>query len=126
MPKRRAVMRIVADIKDITEVLNNASDYDPKDVKFNKHGYDKFDGNFNAVTMLAEERNNYWGLMVDYAPGSRVYSWALFPTARSGRPSGRMISGEGAASRIAEQVSSSLQGAALEFTMARSLRSSHC
>jgi hypothetical protein len=62
-------LRIVADIKDITEVLNNASDYDPKDVKFNKQGYDKFDGNFNAVTMLAEERNNYWGLMVDYAPG---------------------------------------------------------
>ena len=46
--------------KDITEVLNNASDYDPKDVKFNKQGYDKFDGTFNAVTMLAEERNNYW------------------------------------------------------------------
>jgi hypothetical protein len=95
---------IVADIKDITEVVNNASDYDPKDVKFNKQGYDKFNGKFNAMTMLAEERNNYWGLMVDYAPGSRAYSWALFPTARSGRPSGRMISGEGAAFQIAEQV----------------------
>ena len=30
----------VADIKDITEVLNNASDYDPKDVKFNKQEFD--------------------------------------------------------------------------------------
>jgi hypothetical protein len=67
-------------------------------------GYDKFDGKFNAVAMQAEERNDYWGLMVDYAPGSKVYSWALFPTARSGRPNGRMISGEGAASQIAEQV----------------------
>jgi len=54
---------IVADIKDIAEVLNNASDYDPKDVKFNKQSYDKFNGNFNAVTMLAEEQNNYWELM---------------------------------------------------------------
>ena len=140
-------LRSIADIKDITEVLNNASDYDPEDVKFNKQefdgisecksvkdprelgrrledsimdqfavntrcggvaayieGYDKFDGKFNAVAMQAEERNDYWGLMVDYAPGSKVYSWALFPTARSGRPNGRMISGEGAASQIAEQV----------------------
>ena len=121
-------LRSIADIKDITEVLNNASDYDPEDVKFNKQefdgmsecksvkdprelgrrledsimdqfavntrcggvaayieGYDKFDGKFNAVAMQAEERNDYWGLMVDYAPGSQVYSWALFPTARSGR-----------------------------------------
>ena len=54
--------------------------------------------------MQAEERNDYWDLMVDYAPGSQVYSWALFPTARSGRPNGRMISGEGAAFQIAEQV----------------------
>jgi hypothetical protein len=37
-------LRIVADIKDITAVLNNASDYGPKDVKFNKQGCDKFDG----------------------------------------------------------------------------------
>jgi hypothetical protein len=101
MPKRRAVSpSIVADLKDIAEVLNNAADYDPKDVKFNKQGYGKFNGKFNAVTMLAED----WGLMVDYAPGSRAYSWAQFPTARSGRPSGRMISGEGAAFQIAEQV----------------------
>ena len=140
-------LRSIADIKDITEVLNNASDYDPEDVKFNKQefdgisecksvkdprelgrrledsimdqfavntrcggvaayieGYDKFDGKFNAVAMQAEERNDYWDLMVEYAPGSQVYSWALFPTARSGRPNGRMISGEGAASQIAEQV----------------------
>ena len=33
---------IVADLKDIAEVLNNAADYDPKDVKFNKQGYGKF------------------------------------------------------------------------------------
>jgi hypothetical protein len=137
----------MADMKDITEVLNNASDYDPEDVKFNKQlfdgiwecksvkdarelgrrledsiedqfavntrctgvaayieGYDKFDGKFNAVAMQVEERNDYWDLMVDYAPGSKVYSWALFPTARSGRPNGRMISGEGTVSQIAEQV----------------------
>jgi hypothetical protein len=56
-------LRVVADMKGITEVLNNASDFDPKDVKFNKQGYDKFNGNFNAVTMLAEEQNNYWELM---------------------------------------------------------------
>ena len=56
-------LRIVADMKGITEVLNNASDFDPKDVKFNKQDYDKFNGNFNAVTMLAEEQNNYWELM---------------------------------------------------------------
>ena len=93
----------MADIKDIAEVLNNAFDYDPKDVKFNKQRYDKFNGKFNAVTMLAEERNNYWRLMVDYAPGSRAYSGALC-SGLSGRPSGRMISGEGAAFQIAEQV----------------------
>jgi hypothetical protein len=29
-------LRSIADIKDIIEVLNNASDYDPEDVKFNK------------------------------------------------------------------------------------------
>ena len=52
-------LRVVADMKGITEVLNNASDFDPKDVKFNKQGYDKFNGNFKAVTMLAEEQNNY-------------------------------------------------------------------
>ena len=56
-------LRSIADIKDITEVLNNASDFDPKDVKFNKQGYDKFNGNFSAVTMLAEEQNNYRELM---------------------------------------------------------------
>jgi hypothetical protein len=73
-------------------------------------GYDKFDGKFNAVAMQAEERNDYWGLMVDYAPGSKVYSWALFPTARSGRPNGRMISGEDAASQMSASL---LQGEAL-------------
>jgi hypothetical protein len=67
-------------------------------------GYDKFDGKFNAVAMQAEELNDYWDLMVDYAPGSKVYRRALFPTARSGRPNGRMISGEGTVSQIAEQV----------------------
>jgi hypothetical protein len=33
-------LRSMADIKDITEVLNNASDYDPEDVKFNKQLFD--------------------------------------------------------------------------------------
>jgi hypothetical protein len=42
--------------------------------------------------------------MVDYVPGSKVYNWALFPTASSGRPNGRMISSEGTVSQIAEQV----------------------
>jgi hypothetical protein len=140
-------LRSVADIKDLARVLNNASDYDPEDVKINKQlfdgisecksvndprelgrrlennimdqlavnrqcagvsayieGYDQFDGEFNAVAMQAEERNDYWGLMVDYAPESKVYSWALFPTARGGRPNGRMVSGEGTVSQIAEQV----------------------
>jgi hypothetical protein len=137
------------DIKNITRVLNNASDYEPEDVNFNKRlsdgisecksvkdrrelgrrlennimdqlavntrcssvsayieGYDKFDGKFNAAAMQAEEGSGYWSLMVDYAPGSKVHGWSLFPVNASGTtPSdGHLISGEGTVSQIAEQV----------------------
>jgi hypothetical protein len=139
----------VADVRNITRVLNNPSDFDPEDVKFNKQlsdgiwecrsvkdrrelgrrlennimdqlavntrcagvsayieGYDKFDGKFNAAAMQAEEGSGYWSLMVNYAPGSKVHGWSLFPVNASGTtPSdGRMISGEGTVSQIAEQV----------------------
>jgi hypothetical protein len=69
-------------------------------------GYDKFDGKFNAAAMQAEEGSGYWSLMVDYAPGSKVHGWSLFPVNASGTtPSdGRLISGEGTVSQIAEQV----------------------
>jgi hypothetical protein len=57
------------------------------------------------VAMQAEERNDYWDLMVDYAPGSKVYSWARCSRPRAvGDQMVGMISGEGAASQIAEQV----------------------
>jgi hypothetical protein len=42
-----------------------------------------------------------------------AYSWAQFPTARSGRPNGRMISGEGALLRSQSKSASLLQGKAL-------------
>jgi hypothetical protein len=117
----------VADVNNITRVLNNPSDFDPDDVKFNKQlsdgigecksvkdrrelgrrlennimdqlavnarcagvsayieGYDKFDGKLNAAAMQAEERGAFWSLMVDYAPGSEVYAWSLFPENASG------------------------------------------
>jgi hypothetical protein len=68
-------------------------------------GYDKFDGKLNAAAMLAEERGAFWSLMVDYAPGSEVYAWSLFPeNASGGAPNGRLISGAGTVSQIAEQV----------------------
>ena len=68
-------------------------------------GYDKFDGKLNAAAMQAEKRGAFWNLMVDYAPGSEVYGWSLFPeNANGGIPNGRMISGAGTVSQIAEQV----------------------
>jgi hypothetical protein len=68
-------------------------------------GDDKFDGKRNAAAMQAEERNDYWGLHVDYWPGSKVRGWWLFPKkARGTMENGRMISGEGTLSQIAEQV----------------------
>jgi len=68
-------------------------------------GYDKFDGKLNAAAMQAEERGAFWSLMVDYAPGSEVYGWSLFPENANGdTPNGRMISGAGTVSQIAEQV----------------------
>ena len=68
-------------------------------------GYDKFDGKLNAAAMQAEERGAFWSLMVDYAPGSEVHGWSLFPeNASGGTPNGRMISGTGTVSQIAEQV----------------------
>jgi hypothetical protein len=138
----------VADVENITRVLNNPSDFDPEDVKFNKQlsdgiwecksvkdrrelgrrlennildqlavnarcagvsayieGYDKFDGKLNAAAMQAEERGAFWSLMVDYAPGSEVHGWSLFPeNASGGTPNGRLISGAGTVSQIAEQV----------------------
>jgi hypothetical protein len=145
----------VADVKNITRVLNNPSDFDPKDVKFNEQlangiwecksvkdrrelgrrlennvmdqmavntrcsdvsayieGYDKFDGKFNADAMQAEERGAFWSLMVDYVPGSNVHGWSLFPENAVGATSsnGRLISGEGTVSQIAEQVCAVVTG----------------
>ena len=138
----------VVDVKNITRVLNNPSEFDPENVKTNKQlfdgisecqsvkdrrelgrrlennimdqlivntrcagvfvyieGYDKFDGKLNAAAMQAEKRGAFWNLMVDYAPGSEVYGWSLFPeNANGGIPNGRMISGAGTVSQIAEQV----------------------
>jgi hypothetical protein len=45
-------LRRMADIKDITEVLNNASDYDPEDVKFNKQ---LFDGIWECKSVKADD-----------------------------------------------------------------------
>ena len=68
-------------------------------------GYDKFDGKLNAAAMQAEERGAFWSLMVDYAPGSEVYGWSMFPeNASGGAPNGHLISGKGTVSQIAEQV----------------------
>jgi hypothetical protein len=133
------------DIKNITRVLNNASDYEPEDKQLSDgisecksvkdrrelgrrlennimdqlavntrcssvsayiEGYDKFDGKFNAAAMQAEEGSGYWSLMVDYAPGSKVHGWSLFPVSASGTTSSdsHLISGEGTVSQIAEQV----------------------
>ena len=138
----------VVDVKNITRVLNNPSEFDPENVKSNKQlfdgisecqsvkdrrelgrrlennimdqlivnarcagvsayieGYDKFDGKFNAAAMQAEESGAFWSLMVDYKPGSEVHGWSLFPEGASGgTPNGRMISGAGTVSQIAEQV----------------------
>jgi hypothetical protein len=138
----------VVDVKNITRVLNNPSEFDPENVKANKQlfdgisecqsvkdrrelgrrlennimdqlivngrcagvsayieGYDKFDGKLNAAAMQAEEGGAFWSLMVDYAPGSEVHGWSLFPeSASGGTPNGRMISGAGTVSQIAEQV----------------------
>jgi hypothetical protein len=75
-------------------------------------GYDKFDGKFNAAAMQAEERGAFWSLMVDYAPGSKVHAWSLFPENAVGATSsnGRLISGEGTVSQIAEQVCAVVTG----------------
>jgi hypothetical protein len=67
-------------------------------------GHDKFDGKFNDAAQQAKERNDYWLLMVDYAPGSKVYGWSLFPEKAGGADNGAMISGEGTTAQIAEQV----------------------
>ena len=64
-------LRSIADIKDITEVLNNASDYDPEDVKFNKQEFDGIVGmqisEGPARTRAASRRQHHGPVCCEHA-----------------------------------------------------------
>lgn len=102
-----AECKSVRDPRELGRRLENqimdllAVNRDCKGVTAFLEGHDKYDGKFNEAATQAK-RNGYWSLMVDYVPGSKVYGWSLLPW--KGEQMGRMISGEGTVSQIAEQV----------------------
>ena len=70
-------LRSIADIKDITEVLNNASDYDPEDVKFNKQEFDGISECKSVKDPRELGRRLEDSIMDQFAVNTRCGAWHL-------------------------------------------------
>ena len=54
-----------------------------------------------------EEHKDHWELLLDYIPGSKVHEWSIYPRLHGIADEysiARMVSGEGSAAQIADQV----------------------
>ena len=70
-------------------------------------GHEKYDGKFNPVATAIQEHKDHWDLLLDYIPGSKVHEWSLEPTSAGNNQrllEGQIVSGEGSAAQIADQV----------------------
>lgn len=77
--------------------------------------HEKFDGKLNPAAIEIQEQKDHWNLFLDYIPGSKVHSWSLFPASSwnnraSNFGKGRMVSGEGTAPQIADQICTVVTG----------------
>lgn len=70
-------------------------------------GHEKYDGKFNPVATAIQEHKDHWDLLLDYIPGSKVHEWSLEPQHAWNNQrllEGQMVSGDGSAAQIADQV----------------------
>ena len=70
-------LRSMADIKDITQVLNNASDYDPEDVKVNKQEFDGISECKSVKDPRELGRRLEDSIMDQFAVNTRCGAWRL-------------------------------------------------
>jgi len=67
----------------------------------------KYDDHWNEKNLDNEKikaQKPYWDLHIDYRPGQKIFSWALFPEKAGGGSAGRLVEGEGAIPKVAEQI----------------------
>src|SRR5262249_24768964 len=58
----------------------------------------------NSRNDKIKQQNLYWNLHLDYRPGEKEYSWALFPNKPGGDSNGPLVEGEGATPKVADQI----------------------
>jgi hypothetical protein len=67
----------------------------------------KYDGNWDEKSLdnqKIKDQKPHWDLHLDYRPGQKIYSWALFPEKAGGGSAGPLVEGEGATPKVAEQI----------------------
>jgi hypothetical protein len=59
---------------------------------------------FTAKSYPLQEQKAYLNLHLNYQPGSKVFGWDLFPYKAGRKSAGRLVTGEGDASKAAKQI----------------------